>query len=372
LNGKPFTDICDDLKGKYPKTFKFTGWHPLCRCHAVSILKTPEEFMREKEAIMEGKEPDAHSVNEVKDVPENFKKWVTDNKGRIANAEKRDTLPYFLKDNRDFASISDRSSLFGSLKNDEVKSAVNSIKDALNISNGEVVNVLEAFAKDNPDLFNGELKSIEITKNGSEYMSMERQYRLGAGGRIFDRGNTLYISDRNFQGFNPLTEFKGALDAIKQGKDLTFKQEYSVECVWHEFLHGKAKGWSDINNKTSKLLDSMEVANQFCARRSYIPFLESLGGKSLHAEQIMAKGFGYRNELDNFNLMIDTLKIDKSKLYNFLSDKVINTKYENIFDEMTGYISKEAGIGKAKINNLIEKLDIPDFQFKKELSKSAK
>ncbi|MDR0682643.1 MAG: hypothetical protein LBG15_12490, partial [Dysgonamonadaceae bacterium] len=30
LNGKPFTDICDDLKGKYPKTFKFTGWHPLC------------------------------------------------------------------------------------------------------------------------------------------------------------------------------------------------------------------------------------------------------------------------------------------------------------------------------------------------------
>ncbi|MDR0754714.1 MAG: hypothetical protein LBF04_04920, partial [Prevotellaceae bacterium] len=24
LNGKPFTDMCDDLKGKYPKDFKFT------------------------------------------------------------------------------------------------------------------------------------------------------------------------------------------------------------------------------------------------------------------------------------------------------------------------------------------------------------
>lgn len=25
-----FRDICDDLKGKYPKDFVWTGWHPLC------------------------------------------------------------------------------------------------------------------------------------------------------------------------------------------------------------------------------------------------------------------------------------------------------------------------------------------------------
>lgn len=30
LNGKPFFDICDELKGVYPKEFKFTGWHPMC------------------------------------------------------------------------------------------------------------------------------------------------------------------------------------------------------------------------------------------------------------------------------------------------------------------------------------------------------
>lgn len=29
LNGMPFTDICDKLKGRYPKDFKFTGWHPI-------------------------------------------------------------------------------------------------------------------------------------------------------------------------------------------------------------------------------------------------------------------------------------------------------------------------------------------------------
>ncbi|MDR0711133.1 MAG: hypothetical protein LBF67_02140 [Prevotellaceae bacterium] len=111
VNGVPFTDICDDLKGKYPKTFKFTGWHPQCRCHAVTILKTPEELMQENEAIFEGKTPDTRSVNEVKDVPDNFKAWIAANKDRIASAEKRRTLPYFIKDNGTFDKATGKWSL---------------------------------------------------------------------------------------------------------------------------------------------------------------------------------------------------------------------------------------------------------------------
>ena len=38
LNGKPFVDICDDLKGKYPKTFKFKGWHPQCYSDDTEVL----------------------------------------------------------------------------------------------------------------------------------------------------------------------------------------------------------------------------------------------------------------------------------------------------------------------------------------------
>jgi hypothetical protein len=98
-NNHPVSDICDELKGKYPKDFTFTGWHPQCRCHAVSILKTPEELAQENEAIMAGEAPDKHSANEVRDVPEGFKQWVAANSDRIAAAEQRGTLPYFLKDN---------------------------------------------------------------------------------------------------------------------------------------------------------------------------------------------------------------------------------------------------------------------------------
>ena len=52
-----FHDICDELQGRYPKDFKFTGWHPNCRCYTTTILKTPEEFKADEERIMKGEEP---------------------------------------------------------------------------------------------------------------------------------------------------------------------------------------------------------------------------------------------------------------------------------------------------------------------------
>lgn len=93
----PVPDICDDLKGKYPKEFKFTGWHPHCRCYATSVLKTKEEIIEDNRRILNGEDPTTGSVNTVNDVPKGFSDWVRDNGERI---EKADTLPYFIEDNR--------------------------------------------------------------------------------------------------------------------------------------------------------------------------------------------------------------------------------------------------------------------------------
>lgn len=86
-DGKPhdFHDICDELQGKYPKDFKFTGWHPHCRCFATTILKTPDELKSGKP-----------SKSEVKELPSKFKEWYENNKERIDKAK---SLPYFIKDN---------------------------------------------------------------------------------------------------------------------------------------------------------------------------------------------------------------------------------------------------------------------------------
>lgn len=99
LNGIEFTDICDKLKGLYPKTFKFTGWHPHCKCYAVTILKTEEEMAKDNRRIMAGEEPVQGSKNEVTDVPDNFKQWLTDNEDR---AKRSFSVPYFITDNKQF------------------------------------------------------------------------------------------------------------------------------------------------------------------------------------------------------------------------------------------------------------------------------
>lgn len=101
LNGEPFFDICDILKGRYPKDFKFTGWHPLCRCYAVPILKTEEEMAEDNERILRGETPLTTSKRTVKDVSVAFKKWIEDNKERIRRAKK---LPYFMRDNEKYVS----------------------------------------------------------------------------------------------------------------------------------------------------------------------------------------------------------------------------------------------------------------------------
>lgn len=97
-DGKPhkFEDMCDKLAGKYPKDFKFTGWHPHCRCYATSILKTDDEIAEDTRKMLAGEAVDGESVNRVKDVPEGFKAWVKENEGRM---EKAKTLPGFLREN---------------------------------------------------------------------------------------------------------------------------------------------------------------------------------------------------------------------------------------------------------------------------------
>lgn len=105
LNGVPFHDICDELKGKYPKDFKFTGWHPLCRCHAVTILKTEKELEEDTDEILKGEATDTSSRRKVKDVPAQFKNWLEDNSERVQKAKDKGTLPYFLRDNSKYVEV---------------------------------------------------------------------------------------------------------------------------------------------------------------------------------------------------------------------------------------------------------------------------
>lgn len=97
-NNHPVEDICDEMCGVYPKTFKFVGWHPFCRCIAVPKLADEDEFIARQQALIDGEElPQGGYAGEVMDMPECFNNWVRENEERIENAKSE---PYFIRDNK--------------------------------------------------------------------------------------------------------------------------------------------------------------------------------------------------------------------------------------------------------------------------------
>lgn len=93
--------LCDRLVGRYPKWFKYKGFHPQCMCYAIPILMDEEDFDNQelsdlKSALKGTAYKKLSAKNEVTDFPDGFKEWVAENAPKQAGWA---TTPYFIKDN---------------------------------------------------------------------------------------------------------------------------------------------------------------------------------------------------------------------------------------------------------------------------------
>lgn len=86
----PQYDICDELQGKYPKGFKFTGWHPNCLCFSTAVLMTKQQF---KQYLKTGR---IDSGGYVKELPKRASEYLESKAPKI---KKLKTYPYFIQDN---------------------------------------------------------------------------------------------------------------------------------------------------------------------------------------------------------------------------------------------------------------------------------
>lgn len=90
-------DVCDSLKGRYPKEFLFRGWHPHCRCHATPVMASESEREALFSAQMEADGPVSfRSAYHVDKMNKGWNDWIKDNRKRILTAK---TKPYFIEDN---------------------------------------------------------------------------------------------------------------------------------------------------------------------------------------------------------------------------------------------------------------------------------
>lgn len=92
---EPHSDICDDLAGKYPKDFDWTGWHPNDMCYVIPILKSEQEFWADEDS------PEFDQTKPINHFPQGFTEYVGRNLDKFTSANARGTLSYWLKDNDD-------------------------------------------------------------------------------------------------------------------------------------------------------------------------------------------------------------------------------------------------------------------------------
>ena len=309
-----FYDICDDLKGRYPKDFKWLGWHPNCRCYVVPIIKSEERFWED-----EGKRGDDNE--EITELPDNFKQWATQNKDRIARAEQRGTLPYFVRDNRerikavtrlqsnkmaiDKGSTLDMANLSAYEKN-QIASSVLSLSNKTNLF---PKNLKIAF-NDNPT--DGTLMAMNVSE-GTLVISQAR----------FNMGNGAV--------FSPAENLRDAIAKLKVGKPLSFNEEYAIECLFHESVHSKATKKINIEKGTQREA-IMEASVQLYARDRYVRILNSYNVEPVNFSDIQINGYGYKHQVNAIrDLFTRDGKLQTGELVNIANEtedgiKIVNKK----------------------------------------------
>ena len=372
-NNHPTEDICDVLAGDYPKTFKFSAWHPQCRCYVTSILCTKEEMMQMQRDILAGKSTNGfRSVNEVRTVPKAFTDWVDANGDRIMRAK---ALPYFLKDNGKIVdgkwvlNTAIQSKATGSVAalsknavalNNFGGKAISAITEAVSATyklSDDVAIPLYNFIHNQKGMFKGdvELNRKRMGKHGALAKTeafLENNGKLKSYITISTSDIRVTVHGRKVT-FNPYKELEGAIKAIKDGKELTFLQEYSIENVWHEMLHTSSRWWRDKKKSLdSSYITPMECITQFCARMSYDRLLKNLGGKAKWSSEIKKHGLGYRNEVKNFYTLFDYCGITENDAYGYFEGKYRSYYY----DDFRGAMIKLLSTTKKAPTNYLEEL----------------
>lgn len=96
-------DICDELEGYYPKDFDWDSWHSQCMCTSDPVMISGEERKQFYKRMLNGEDMSGYvSPNSIKDVPDQYKRYIEANSDKIVDAFKRGKLAWHLANNKSY------------------------------------------------------------------------------------------------------------------------------------------------------------------------------------------------------------------------------------------------------------------------------
>ena len=387
---RPLHDICDELQGRYPKDFKFTGWHPHCRCYAISILKTEKERLADLKRIARGEPLNSESVNAVHDTPEAFNEWVKNNADRINQSK---SLPYFIRDNQQRVNR-----LLGKEKTPQeiakerhaartsegVASVQRRWEQRLirNLSYSALeINVYDDFYSKHISLLRASMNSNDVEKFKTQYenavramknlrnkivgavipytphAAMKTEYKtleevrkslktIGDEKAWFPTGRMSILesaqmnangsSNRKLGRIRLTSErsnlVRTAMEKIGKGKSWTITKEEAdaMATLWHEMNHQMHIGDEIPGLKNSKSRSYMELANEFVSRKTLPDFYKSFGCKTTPYPGFIERRTttGYDDMVCRYQYAIDAGKLNLGDVVSSVRNGLLNSPYD--------------------------------------------
>ena len=210
--------ICDAMVGKYPKTFKFTGFHPFCICFATPITMEPENFA---DFLLNDTVPQGQTIT---DIPQAAKDFVSENKDGLQSA-------FWYKDNFTNDGGLQREIVSQPITNEVIKvSKPKRIK-----TDSEIANIKQKW---------NERKLYNKITNTENEIRLNKSFETGV---LFDRNGNVVIDKRGAKYSVAFTD-----EGCAKMKD----------CV---FTHNHPRGWQEPEKSLGRIGNSFSPADMYLA-----------------------------------------------------------------------------------------------------------
>ena len=236
--------------------------------------------------------------------------------------------------------------------------------DTLNSAGENLIPTKKKSVEKVNDIFSHVLNDKSLFPNG--YVGFESVSKESAYMTTDSSGLISINFATDNRGFNAGEALLSAIDKInKSGEsaNLNYKEEYSLEAVWHEILHNKSGNKTILPEITS--VDgfdrvALETCHQLYARSTYNKLCSEIGYKEKHKDWIIENGYGYHDMVKNLRMLLHDAHIDESI---FLSriEPLLMQDYKGFRQNVEGVL-KDLYKGKSDIVRIFEMLEICNYE----------
>lgn len=210
--------ICDAMVGKYPKTFKFTGFHPFCICFATPITMEPKNFA---DFLLNDTVPKEQVIT---DIPQGAKDFVIENKDGLQSA-------FWYKDNFTNDGGLQREIVSQPITNEVIKvSKPKRIK-----TDAEITDIKQKW---------NERKLYNKITNTENEIRLNKSFETGV---LFDKNGNVVIDKR------------GAKYSVEFTDEECAKMK---DCI---FTHNHPRGWQEPEKSLERIGNSFSPADMYLA-----------------------------------------------------------------------------------------------------------